>query len=102
MRVLSLLSWFKPHWSSLTCWLGYHRCPQTNNPGAGGEKPRFVDFTDRKMTVDQQRIEAMVGALDLTGKRLLYVGVSDLGLRLACCGWLHRRRAVWRGLRHAN
>ena len=47
-----------------------------------GKNPTFVDFSDCRTTVDQQRIEAVLDSLDLAGKRLLHVGVGNSGLAL--------------------
>lgn len=49
------------------------------------EVPEWQDWTERETTKDQQRIEQVIDGLDLSGKRLLHVGVGNSKLALRFC-----------------
>jgi hypothetical protein len=61
-------------------------CGNSNDPGIV-DSPDFRDWTGKKTTADQRRIERYVDRYDLGDKRLLHIGIgnSDLAKRL------HRR-----------
>lgn len=52
-------------------------CGNFETPGVALDVPAQVDFSKRKTTYDQARIEDELDKLDLTGKNLLHVGVGN-------------------------
>lgn len=54
------------------------------------EVPAWRDWTDRKTTPDQARIEEFLKTQNLTGKRLLHVGVGNSELARSFCPMCER------------
>jgi len=59
----------------------YESCPEVcgrmDSPGLALDMPLWVDHTRDETTVDQARIEAELGKMDLSGKNILHVGVGN-------------------------
>ena len=52
-------------------------CGQLEEPGLAVDFSQYSDFSMRETTRDQARIESVLAAMDLRGRRLLHIGVGN-------------------------
>ncbi len=55
-------------------------CGELNKPGLAVDYSPYVDFSRRRTTSDQSRIEAVLAQLPLAGRRILHIGIGNSGL----------------------
>lgn len=72
--------WKKRSFGSLRQWSAADFCGRLDLPGDGTEDPALVDYSARPVTPDQSAIEELLASRDLSGRRLLHVGVGDSSL----------------------
>src|SRR3954468_9606875 len=81
--------WKKPSYGSLRQWSVKDFCGRLDLPGDGTEDPALVDYSNHPVTPDQAAIEEFLANCDLSGARLLHVGVGDSSLAARLIGRCH-------------
>jgi hypothetical protein len=98
-----LLTWKRL--GSLRRWSAADLCGRPDWPGVGGDDDELVDWSARPETPDQRDLEEELARRDLTGVRLLHVGVGNSGLAarlLGRCGGIDGLTVCEAERRHAE